>query len=148
MFKKLKRTSAASRLNEELLYERVVNELESGQTRPGIWGKALADSEGDEQKARALYIKYRVQAIKDEADVAEAIAEQRKEVERQGREAQEKLRQREEGQRLLKEAALPKNIPCRVCGKTVPFYQQWKHPTDGAIMHFDCCPRYTPTKTR
>jgi hypothetical protein len=76
VFKRLKRNSAAVRLIEEELYGMALAELESGHFRSGLWAKALAYSSGDEQKARGLYLKYRVQSIHDEAEVAEGIAEE------------------------------------------------------------------------
>ena len=75
MFKKVRLHSAADRLLEESLYERVVVELNGGQKRDGLWAKALADSNGSEERAKSLYIRYRVQSIKDEAELSEAIAE-------------------------------------------------------------------------
>ena len=76
MFEKFRRTSAAARLIEEQLYEQVVIELAQGQRRDGLWAKAMANSDGSEEKTKSLYIKYRVQSIKDEAEIAEAVAEQ------------------------------------------------------------------------
>lgn len=69
MFDKFRRISAAGRLLEEAIYEQVVDELENGQRRTGLWEKALANSDGLEEKAKALYIQYRVQSIKDEIEV-------------------------------------------------------------------------------
>tara|TARA_B100000787_G_C16082165_1_gene244965 strand:- start:133 stop:510 length:378 start_codon:yes stop_codon:yes gene_type:complete len=51
---------------EEAFYQRVLEEVESGQMRKGIYAKALADSSGDLGKANSLYIKYRVQSLMDE----------------------------------------------------------------------------------
>jgi len=76
LFEKFKRNSAAARLLEEQLYERVVLELSQNQRRDGLWAKAMANSDGSEDKAKSLYIKYRVQSIKDEAEINEAVAEQ------------------------------------------------------------------------
>lgn len=70
MFKKIKRNSAAARQFEEQLYEQVVGELTKGQRRNGLWAKALADSDGQEGKAKALYIQYRVQSLKDETELS------------------------------------------------------------------------------
>jgi len=78
LFGKLNRNSAAARLLEEQLYEQVVVELSNGYKRNGLWAKALDNSEGSEEKAKALYIRYRVQSIKDEAEMAEAVAEKKK----------------------------------------------------------------------
>jgi hypothetical protein len=76
MFKKLKRASAAHRLLEEQLYKQVVQELAQGQRRDGLWGKALANSNGSKEKAEALYIQYRVQSIKDEIEISKALEEE------------------------------------------------------------------------
>ena len=51
---------------EEVLYRQVLDEMESGVMRKGIYAKALADGLGDEGKAQSLYIKYRVQSLIDE----------------------------------------------------------------------------------
>lgn len=75
MFKKLQRITAANRLIEEKLYEQVLVEMASGNIRSGIWAKALANCSGSEEKAKSLYIKYRVQSIKDEQAVVEECLE-------------------------------------------------------------------------
>ena len=54
---------------EEALYKQVLDEVESGVMRKGIYAKALADGLGDESKAQSLYIKYRVQSLLDEQRV-------------------------------------------------------------------------------
>jgi len=51
--------------NEEFLYEYVMEELENSETKKGVWAKAIAQSEGNNDKAKSLYIQYRVEAIKD-----------------------------------------------------------------------------------
>lgn len=66
---------SAKRLIEEQLYEQVVIELSEGNKRQGLWAKAIADSEGNEGKAQSLYIKYRVQSIKDEVVLLEKAKE-------------------------------------------------------------------------
>jgi hypothetical protein len=77
LFLGLRRDSAAKRLREERLYERVVYELAHGKRRNGLWAKALADSKGEKERAKALYIQYRVQSIKDELQVSVAPNSQR-----------------------------------------------------------------------
>ncbi|WP_207061777.1 hypothetical protein [Motiliproteus sp. SC1-56] len=62
--------SAEQRLSEEQLYDFVAEELAQGEKRTGLWLKALENSEGIEDRAKALYIKYRVQSLKDEILVA------------------------------------------------------------------------------
>jgi len=54
----------------------VVEELANGQRRNGLWAKALANSGGQEEKAKALYIRYRVQSIRDEIEISEAAKEE------------------------------------------------------------------------
>ena len=61
--------SSAQRLLEEKLYEQVAQGLAQGKRREGIWAKAMADSNGQEDKAASLYIQYHVQALKDEMTV-------------------------------------------------------------------------------
>ena len=73
--KKIKRTAISDRLIEEKLYEQVLREFESGVRRDGLWAKAFQKSRGDEQKANALYLKYRVQSIKDETEIDNMLAE-------------------------------------------------------------------------
>ena len=50
---------------EEIIYASVLEELEKGKKKKGLWAKAIADSEGDKDKIEALYIKYRVQSFED-----------------------------------------------------------------------------------
>lgn len=76
MFKRLRLASATKRLLEEKLYEKVLQELAQGHRRDGLWARALAKSNGIEGKAKGLYIQYRVQSIKDEAEVFNAIADE------------------------------------------------------------------------
>ena len=56
----------APSIEEEALYKQVLDEVESGVMRKGIYAKALADGLGDVGKAQSLYIKYRVQSLADE----------------------------------------------------------------------------------
>lgn len=73
MFEKLRVNAAANRLMEEQLYEAVSRELAAGVIREGLMAKALADTEGSQERARALYIRYRVQSIIDEGSVQSAL---------------------------------------------------------------------------
>ena len=53
-------------MSEIQLYELVAEELEQGEQSKGLWAKALAEGEGNIEKAKGLYIKLRVEMIKDE----------------------------------------------------------------------------------
>ena len=48
---------------EEDAYERAAEELEEETQNKGIWAKAFSDADGDEQKQKALYIKYRAEQL-------------------------------------------------------------------------------------
>jgi len=71
---KLENTFSESRLEEELIYKHILMEMESGIIREGLYAKALANSPGDEDKAKSLYMKYRVRSIKDALDGRSFIA--------------------------------------------------------------------------
>lgn len=58
-----------SRALEEQAYDAAAKEVEGGVRRDGLWAKAFANSEGDESRAKALYLKYRAQSLLDEAFV-------------------------------------------------------------------------------
>ena len=60
-------TIKATNSEQEPYYEEALNEMNSGERRPGIYAKALADSMGDEKKVDSLYLKYRAQSIMEEA---------------------------------------------------------------------------------
>ncbi|WP_200382849.1 hypothetical protein [Thiococcus pfennigii] len=58
--------AAAYRLVEEELYALALKEVEDGMRRDGLWAKALTDAQFDERQAKVLYMRYRVQSLKDE----------------------------------------------------------------------------------
>jgi hypothetical protein len=64
---------SVQRMEENELYEIVTKEVMNEEVVAGIWGRAFSDTEGDEQKAKALYINYRVQDLKDRATVIEGL---------------------------------------------------------------------------
>jgi len=65
MFNFIKKAVIANRVEESILYEYVLDELDEGFKVRGLWGKALAMSDGDINKANSLYLQYRVQNIRD-----------------------------------------------------------------------------------
>jgi len=69
MLKKFKKLFAFSRLKEEKLYELVAKEIKNGIIRDGLWAKALAHCNGDREKAKSLYIQYRIQSLRDESEI-------------------------------------------------------------------------------
>ena len=67
---------------DEKFYDVVARELQEKPMVPGLWTKAFAEMGGDDAKARALYIKYRV------AQLAEASRQQRPEEQKHSRNTQ------------------------------------------------------------
>ena len=74
--KNVRLATAASRLDEEAKYKRVVDELASGVKRDGLWAKALVEAKGSEEMAKAIYLKLRVQSLNDEDELARQIKDE------------------------------------------------------------------------
>lgn len=60
LFKRKSLVEISSNAGDEKFYEEVARELQEKPMIPGLWTKAFAETGGDDAKARALYIKYRV----------------------------------------------------------------------------------------
>lgn len=72
-------SSKEQRKADEYLYSAVTEEIERNEIHKPLWTKALAGSDNDKQRAQALYIKYRVQKLKDDiSDQQEAQREQKR----------------------------------------------------------------------
>ena len=65
VFDKLKLDSPSTRLSDDELFEQAYDELQNDELIKSVWARALSESDGDEKKAEALYLKLRVQQIKD-----------------------------------------------------------------------------------
>lgn len=59
-------SSQTLNLNEDKIYELIMLEIEEGRKIKGTWAKALAQSDGNKDKAESLYINLRVQNIQEE----------------------------------------------------------------------------------
>ncbi len=66
LFRRNDKNAVAKRMLETKLFEYVMHEINSDERKEGTWGQALTKTEGEEKKAKALYIKLRVEALKDE----------------------------------------------------------------------------------
>ena len=73
IFKGIKSQLALSRLQEEQVYEFILNELDAGIVRKGLMAKAMTLGEGSEVKIQGEYIKLRFQSLLDENTIMEAI---------------------------------------------------------------------------
>ncbi len=65
--KTVKATFHAQRVPEEIWYAQAAREVRSGQIHDGLWTKAWSQTQGDNTKAQALYLKLRADAIRAEA---------------------------------------------------------------------------------
>ena len=54
--------------DEERRYEQAVSEIASGNVRAGLWAQAFAESDGDNVRAQAAYLRLRVRAISAEEE--------------------------------------------------------------------------------
>jgi uncharacterized protein (TIGR02145 family) len=68
MFENEKKSKNSSKTDEDLLYEFVLNEMEFGSPRKGLLTKAVLESEGDDDKAKSLYLQYRVEGIQKDIE--------------------------------------------------------------------------------
>ena len=48
------------RMNDDAFYAQVAAEIQAEQLEPGLWTRAFSETNGDVNKAKALYIRYRV----------------------------------------------------------------------------------------
>jgi hypothetical protein len=53
-------------IDDAHLYAHIAKEIESGLMREGLWAKALSESEFDEGKARAVYMRMAVKSLQQE----------------------------------------------------------------------------------
>lgn len=65
-----------TRVNTDAYYEQALEEIETAHLHKATWAKAFAEESGDEAKAKALYIKLRVERLTEDIVVSQApIAE-------------------------------------------------------------------------
>ena len=101
IFDKFSVSAATLRLNDEVLYAIVSEEIEKGIKRDGLWIKALADAKGNETLAKAGYVKLRVQSLKDEARLEQSIIDpkENEELENKARQARSRKAELEKERR-------------------------------------------------
>jgi hypothetical protein len=51
-------------MSEKQIYEAVAAEIAARRIKPGLWARAYAETDGDESKSRARYIRYRYEEIR------------------------------------------------------------------------------------
>ncbi|NBX54265.1 MAG: hypothetical protein EBQ82_11830 [Betaproteobacteria bacterium] len=68
--------------SQELLHALVMREMQQGIRRDGLWAQALAETNADHSKAQAVYIRLRMETLKQETtgllvkQIKGAVAEQ------------------------------------------------------------------------
>jgi Zn finger protein HypA/HybF involved in hydrogenase expression len=65
--KTVKAKLAARQIPDEAYYEMAGEEVARGAIRQGLWVQAMSEALGDEKKASAIYIRLRVQTMRQEA---------------------------------------------------------------------------------
>jgi hypothetical protein len=53
-------------MHDERYYEQVAEEIRLIGPRPGLWAKSFAEANGDDARAKALYLRYRAEQIEHE----------------------------------------------------------------------------------
>lgn len=81
--------SAAERFFEDQLYERVYEEIESGQMDKAAQARAIAEGGGDDGAVKRAYIKHRMDRIKAELIAEEQAAQERAKAEAQAQKARQ-----------------------------------------------------------
>jgi hypothetical protein len=81
-------------VKDERFFEIASAEIRAGTIRPGLRAKAFSDANGEENRAQALYLKYRVaQLVQEELEARQAEAEAKTQLKQQARDAEEAARQ-------------------------------------------------------
>jgi len=80
-FNQIKKRKIQSRIEDEDIYKQVVNEISNGVMKEGIWGKALSESNGDNEGAKSIYIKYRAQSLKNAKEISKYLNEENLKIE-------------------------------------------------------------------
>jgi len=66
-----KNSESSSNIDLDILYEFVLEEMQIGNPRTGLLTKAVIESDGDDDKAKSLYLQYRVESIKKDMETLE-----------------------------------------------------------------------------
>ena len=70
MWKSIKDAAVIERLKDEAAHAEAMHEMSTGKRRDGLWAKAIIQSNGDDKTAKILYLKFLVEAIKDDIYIA------------------------------------------------------------------------------
>ena len=65
----LNKNKVEALINEDEIYEKIMIEIENDKKIKSTWAKSFAQSNGDENKANALYINLRIEEIKKSQNI-------------------------------------------------------------------------------
>lgn len=107
-------------MTDQHLYDSVADELSRKVLTPGLWTRAIAESGGNLDTARALYIRFRVAELRERE--REEVARQRLDAEREAQHRQmEQRRSAEQRQVALDEMRAGiragRAVTCIACGR-------------------------------
>lgn len=101
-------SSDSHAVEEKSIYQRVVEEIKRGDADKALYAQALAETQGDKDKAKAYYLRVRAKQIKQEEALKSLHERQAAEQAERNRLAEEKRRKEEERQiqitKLLEES--------------------------------------------
>lgn len=124
------------------LYEIVAKELRAGPPQDGLWLKAMVDEGANEQKAKVLYVKWRVEQLR-----AAHQAREREKAERAAKAAREDNARQEQQEREWSECASGHLTVCMNCGYAgrmsrgwIPFKPAMKCPRCAAYFDWHYVP--------
>ena len=104
-----------SRKESEIWYALALQEFQTGEVRPGLMAKAMAECGGDERRARAVYIKLLATALRDDEYIVRRASDQserescRVEAAKIAAERQDAERRKAEEEQQRRKAAKPTN---------------------------------------
>lgn len=93
----------AKRLDDERLYATALREIEAGVRRDGLWAQAVGDSKGDQRAAQSVYLRLRVQSLRDEEYASHRAAEYSAVQERRAIESSERGKQQQYAEAMERE---------------------------------------------
>lgn len=103
--------------HDQKLYDIVAGEIRSRFVVDGLWVRAFSDADGDEAKAKAIYIKRRVEQLKAEAQAAKSAAFDRAQAEAREKQEQQNRLKREQRNRRAGERQAERQRPLDPKGK-------------------------------
>jgi hypothetical protein len=103
--------------HDQKFYDTVAGEIRSRFVVDGLWVRAFSDADGDEAKAKAVYITRRVEQLKAEAQAAKSAAFDRAQAEARDNQEQRNRLKREQRDMRARERQAERQRPLDPKGK-------------------------------